>query len=110
MDFFVFDFVSFSFFVKQCSLYKHRASHTVLKDLLPTFCHQNLGLGFTLGKVFQELSTILRSNQSILKEINPEYSLEGLMLKLKPQHFGHLMQRASGEKSITGKDPDAGKD
>jgi len=35
-----------------------------------------------------------RSNQSILKEINPEYSLEGLMLKLKFQYFGHLMQRA----------------
>ena len=35
-----------------------------------------------------------RSNQSILKEISPEYSLEGLMLKLKLQYFGHLMQRA----------------
>ena len=35
-----------------------------------------------------------RSNQSILKEINPYYSLEGLMLKLKLQYFGHLMQRA----------------
>ena len=35
-----------------------------------------------------------RSNQSILKEINPEYSLEGLLLKLKLQYFGHLMQRA----------------
>ena len=35
-----------------------------------------------------------RSNQSILKEINPEYPLEGLMLKLKLQYFGHLMQRA----------------
>jgi len=34
-----------------------------------------------------------RSNQSILKEINPEYSLKGLMLKLKLQNFGHLMQR-----------------
>ena len=34
-----------------------------------------------------------RSNQSILKEINPEYSLEGLMLRLKPQSFGHLMWR-----------------
>jgi len=34
-----------------------------------------------------------RSNQSILQEINPEYSLEGLMLKLKLQYFGHLMQR-----------------
>ena len=37
--------------------------------------------------------TARRSNQSILKEINPEYSLDGLMLKLKPQYFGHLMQR-----------------
>ena len=106
----MFDFLSFSFFVKQRSLYKHRARPTVLTDLLPSFCHQNLGWECTLGKVFQELSTILRSNQSILKEINPEYSLEGLMLKLKPQHFGHLMQRASGKKSITGKDLDAGKD
>ena len=38
--------------------------------------------------------TARRSNQSILKEINPEYSLEGLMLKLKLQDFGHLMRRA----------------
>ena len=35
-----------------------------------------------------------RSNQSILKEINPEYSLEGMILKLKLQYFGHLMRRA----------------
>ena len=42
-----------------------------------------------------------RSNQSVPKEINPEYSLEGLMLKLKVQHFGHLMQRAnSWEKTL----------
>ena len=42
-----------------------------------------------------------RSNQSFLKEINPEYSLEGLMLKLKLQHFGHLMQTANSlEKSL----------
>ena len=39
--------------------------------------------------------TARRSNQSILKEINPEYSLEGLMLKLKLQYFGYLMQRAN---------------
>ena len=39
--------------------------------------------------------TARRSNQSILKEINPEYSLKGLMLKLKLQYFGHLMQRAN---------------
>ena len=38
--------------------------------------------------------TARRSNQSILKEINPEYLLEGLILKLKLQYFGHLMQRA----------------
>ena len=38
--------------------------------------------------------TARRFNQSILKEISPEYSLEGLMLKLKLQYFGHLMQRA----------------
>ena len=42
-----------------------------------------------------------RSNQSILKEINPEYSLEGLMLKLKLQYFGHLMGRADSlEKTL----------
>ena len=43
-----------------------------------------------------------RSNESILKEISPEYSLEGLMLKLKLQYFGHLMRRAdSSEKTLT---------
>ena len=36
--------------------------------------------------------TVRRSNQSILKEVNPEYSLEGLMLKLKLQYFGHLIE------------------
>ena len=45
--------------------------------------------------------TAKRSNQSILKEINSEYSLEGLMLKLKLQYFGHLMQRTdSSEKTL----------
>ena len=45
--------------------------------------------------------TARRSNQSILKEIGPEYSLEGLMLKLKLQYFGHLMQRTdSVEKTL----------
>ena len=45
--------------------------------------------------------TARRSNQSILKEINPEYSLEGLMLKLKLQYFGHLMQRTDSlEKTL----------
>ena len=48
-----------------------------------------------------------RSNQTILKEISPEYSVEGLMLKLKLQCFGHLGKEDSWH---TGKDPDAGKD
>ena len=50
--------------------------------------------------------TARRSNQSILKEISPEYSLEGLKLKLKLQYFGHLMQRTDSLE----KAPDAGKD
>ena len=49
--------------------------------------------------------TTRRSNQSILKEISPEYSLQGLMLKLKVQYFGHLMRRTdSFEKTDAGKD------
>ena len=45
--------------------------------------------------------TAKRSSQSILKEINPEYSLEGLMLKLELQYFGHMMQRADSlEKTL----------
>ena len=49
-----------------------------------------------------------RSNQSILKEISPEYSLEGLMLKLKLQYFGHLMRRTDSLEILW--PPDAGKD
>ena len=66
--------------------------------------------------------TARRSNQSILKEINPEYSLEGLMLKLKLQYFGHLMRktdslentlmlerlRAGGEEDDRGEGDDRG--
>ena len=47
-----------------------------------------------LEKTLESPWTVRRSNQSILKEISPEYSLEGLMLKRKHQYFGHLMQRA----------------
>ena len=50
--------------------------------------------------------TARKSNQSILMEISPEYSLEGLMLTLKLQYFGHLMQRSDSLE----KDHDAGKD
>ena len=52
-------------------------------------------------RLFRVPWTARRSNQSILKEISPEYSLEGLMLKLKFQYFGHLMQRiVSFEKTL----------
>ena len=57
-------------------------------------------------RLFKVRWTPRKSNQSILKEINPEYSLEGLMLKLKLQYFGHLMRRANSLE----KNPDAGKD
>ena len=55
--------------------------------------------------------TARRSNQSILKEISPGISLEGMMLKLKLQYFGHLMQRVDSlEKTrLIGKDSDAGR-
>ena len=51
------------------------------------------GLGTTLGELLRVPWTTRRSNQSILKKISPEYSLEGLMLQLKLQYFGHLMRR-----------------
>ena len=61
-------------------------------------CHQD---SFNAKIILQVLSIARRSNQSILKETNPEYSLEVLMLKLKLQYSGHLMQRAhSLEKAL----------
>ena len=58
-----------------------------------------------LNCVLESTLDARRSNQSILKEISPEYSLEGLMLKLKLQYFGYLMQRADslGKTLILGK-------
>ena len=54
-----------------------------------------------LEKTLRVLWTSRRSNQSVLKKINPEYSLEGLMMKLKLQYFGHLMRRANSlEKTL----------
>ena len=54
-----------------------------------------------LGKTLESPWTARRSNQSILKEVSPECSLEGLMLKLNLQYFGHLMQRTdSFEKTL----------
>ena len=68
-------------------------------------------IGYTMDEIYltrpSDISilrvpwTARRSNQSLLKEINPEYSLEGLMLKLKLQYFGHLMQRTDSlEKTL----------
>ena len=54
----------------------------------------------------QIISNLTNDNQSILKKVNPEHSLEGLMLKLKFQYFGHLIRSANSLE----KDPDAGKD
>ena len=52
-------------------------------------------LNFGVEEDLRALWTAGRSNQSILKEINPEYSLEGLILRLKLQYFGHLMQKTN---------------
>ena len=58
----------------------------------------NSGVG---GDFWESIGTARRSNQSILKEISPEYSLDGLILKLKLQYFGHLMRRTdSFEKTL----------
>jgi len=58
------------------------------------------------GRLLRVPWTARRSNQSILKDISPEYSLEGLRLRMKLQYFGHLIWRAN----LLEKDPDAGKD
>ena len=58
-------------------------------------------LNFGVGELFRVPWTAKRSNQSILKEVSPAYSLEGLMLKLKLQYFGHVMQRTDSlEKTL----------
>ena len=63
-------------------------------------------LSFTISQSLLKFISIESGIQSILKEINPEYSLKGRMLKLKHQYFGYMMQRWL----TTGKDPDARKD
>ena len=84
-----------------------------LFNLYAEYIMQNAGLsetqtGIKIARRNRSLQGLLRvprtarrSNQSILKETNPEYSLEGLMLKLKLQYFGHLMQRTDSlEKTL----------
>ena len=60
-----------------------------------------------LERTLESPWTARKSNQSILKEISPEYSLEGLMLKLKLQYFSYLIDKSL---FLIGKDPDVGKD
>ena len=63
--------------------------------------HQKIDtLKLVLKKTLESKETARRSNQSIFKEINPAYSLEGLVLKLKLQYFGHLMRRADSLEKI----------
>ena len=70
----------------------HKESWALKKDALELWCWRRL---------LRVLWTARRSNQPILKEISPECSLEGLMLKLKLQYFGHLMQRTDSlEKTL----------
>ena len=58
-------------------------------------------LNYGIVRLLRVPWTARRSNQSILKKINPEYSLEGLLLKMKLQYFGHLMQKSdSFEKTL----------
>ena len=61
----------------------------------------SISFPFSIDIECPSLGAAKKSNQSILKEINPEYSLEGLILKLKFQYFGHLMRRTSSlEKTL----------
>ena len=92
---FLYRFLDFLFLSFRCSL----ESWTIKKaerwrtDVFELWCWRRL---------LRVPGTARRSNQSILKEISPEYSLEGLMLKLKLQYFGHLMWRTDSlEKTLT---------
>ena len=77
----------FSVVIYGCEIWTiKKAEHRRIDDFEPWCWRRLLRVLWTAGRSNQ-------SNQSILKEISPEYSLEGLMLKLKVQYFGHLMRR-----------------
>ena len=84
--------IAFPVVVYRCESWtKHKAEHR-RTDAFELWCWRRL---------VRVPWTVRRSNQSILREISPEYSLEGLMLKLKLQYFGHLMQTANSlEKTL----------
>ena len=73
-----------------CPVVKYRCESWTIKK---AECQSIDALDLCQRRLLRVPWTARRPNQSILKEINPEYSLEGLMLKLKLQYFGHLMQR-----------------
>ena len=90
-------------------IYGFSSSHVWIWELHQKECWALKNWWFwiaVLEKTLESLWTI-RSNQSVLKEINPEYPLEGLMLKLKLEYVGHLIRRAD---SLEKKPSDAGKD
>ena len=84
------------------SLLKRMSIESIMPSNHLILCHPLLLLplifaapgSFPMSRLLRVLWTARGSNQSILKEINPEYSLEGLILELKLQYFGYLMQRA----------------
>ena len=79
-------------------MYQHESWTIKKAESVEELMLLNCGAGEDSCRV---LWTTRRSNQSILKETNPEYSLEGLMLKLKCQYFGHMMQRSDSlEKTL----------
>ena len=78
-------------------------SHTTLKE---GWASKNWSFELLCWRRLLRVPWTARSNQSILKEINPEYSLEGLMMKLKLQYFGKLDEKSR----LIRKDPDVGKD
>ena len=85
-------FIAFPIVVYGCGSWTIKKAEFQRIDAFQLWCWRRL-----LGVAW----TARRSNQSILKEISPEYSLEGLILKLKLQYFGHLMQRADSlEKAL----------
>ena len=95
-----------------CQGYGFSSGHVLMWELdykeswvLKNWCFWTV----VLEKTLETIWTARRSNKSILKEISPECSLEGLMLKLKLQYFGHLMQRADSLED-SNLSPDAGKD
>ena len=84
--------MAFPVVMYRCESWKIKKAEHQRTDVFELWCWRGL---------LRVPCTARRSNQSILKETNPEYSLEGLMLKLKLQYFGHLMRRTDSlEKSL----------